>query len=60
MKSLLDIDNNICRRCHRKLKDNESIKLGFGKICYQKQLNQQKNYLFSMEETNEIITKRNI
>ena len=26
----------ICRRCHRKLKDAESKKLGFGKTCYKK------------------------
>lgn len=37
-----------CKRCHRKLKDDESKKIGFGKICYKKQLKlkDNKNYLF--------------
>ena len=41
--------SNLCRRCHRKLKDPDSKKLGFGKICYKKYLKEQKNYLFKME-----------
>ena len=57
---LSENENNLCRRCHRKLKDAESIKLGFGKICYQKQSQHQKTYLFAMEEPNETITQRNI
>jgi len=28
--------NNICRRCGRKLKNPESIELGFGSTCYKK------------------------
>ncbi len=28
--------SNICRRCGRKLKNPESIELGFGNICYKK------------------------
>lgn len=27
---------DICKRCGRKLKNPESIEVGFGKICYQK------------------------
>lgn len=38
-----------CRRCHRKLKDDKSRQLGFGPVCYEKQLINQKNYLFTME-----------
>ena len=41
--------NIICRRCHRKLKDEKSIELGFGKTCYQKYLNRKKSFLFEME-----------
>lgn len=49
----MDIDEinfNICKRCHRKLKDEQSKKLGFGPICYQKYIQKSKNYLFDMEE----------
>lgn len=46
-------DIKVCRRCHRKLKDEKSKKLGFGKICYQKYLKRKKSYLFDMEEFNE-------
>ena len=49
--------NNYCKRCHRKLKDDKSKELGFGKICYMKYL-QSKNkkvYLFNMEITNELL-----
>ena len=28
--------SDICKRCGRKLKNSESIEIGFGKICYQK------------------------
>ena len=40
-----------CKRCHRKLKDEKSKELGFGKVCYKKymQINQKKNYLFEVE-----------
>lgn len=27
---------DICKRCGRKLKNPESMEVGFGKICYQK------------------------
>lgn len=27
---------DFCLRCHRKLKNEEAKKLGYGKICYQK------------------------
>ncbi len=30
-----------CRRCGRKLKTEKSIKLGFGRVCYQKYLEEQ-------------------
>lgn len=55
--SILD-ENKICKRCHRKLKDDKSKELGFGPICYKKYLQRQKSYLFDMNENevnNEII-----
>ncbi|HLR69447.1 MAG TPA: DUF6011 domain-containing protein [Virgibacillus sp.] len=30
-----------CRRCGRKLKTEKSIELGFGRVCYQKYLEEQ-------------------
>lgn len=51
------MEKNICRRCHRKLKDEKSKELGFGKICYEKYINRKKVYLFEMEESNETIIK---
>ena len=55
LQDLIDTDNTICKRCHRKLKDMKSIKLGFGKICYAKYKQSTKNYLFELEggESNE-------
>lgn len=50
-------DVSICRRCHRKLKDENSKKLGFGKVCYQKYLKRKRYYLFEMEDNNEITIK---
>lgn len=50
-------EQDICKRCHRKLKDERSKKLGFGKVCYQKYLNKKKRYLFDVEVTNEATTK---
>ena len=52
------IDDNeeeiiLCRRCHRKLKDEESKKLGFGKICYQKYKKRNHNYLFDIPKGDE-------
>lgn len=44
-----------CRRCHRKLKDEKSRQLGFGKTCYEKYLKRKKAYLFEMEVVNETI-----
>lgn len=32
----IEYRSNICKRCGRKLKNPESIEIGFGKICYQK------------------------
>ena len=43
-------ENAICRRCHRKLKDEKSIELGFGQVCYKKYMAKKKVYLFDMEE----------
>lgn len=43
------MNTNLCRRCHRKLKDEESIKLGFGRICYLKYKQSKKAYLFELE-----------
>ena len=39
----------LCRRCHRPLKTEESKKLGFGKVCYDKYRKKKKSYLFKME-----------
>lgn len=50
-------EQGICKRCHRRLKDERSKELGFGKVCYQKYLNRKKTYLFDMEVTNETINK---
>ena len=51
-------ENIICRRCHRKLTDAESKKLGFGKICYQKYLARKRNYLFDIDmNTMKVIEK---
>jgi hypothetical protein len=32
----IEYKSNICKRCGRKLKNPESMEVGFGKICYQK------------------------
>ena len=56
MVGIMEKENcKYCNRCHRKLKDEKSKELGFGKICYEKYLKKQKTYLFEMEVTNEII-----
>lgn len=60
MDTLKDKQNLICRRCHRKLKDNISIKLGFGPVCYQKYLQKQTNYLFEMEAYDETIKQKRL
>ena len=46
-----------CKRCHRKLKDNQSKQLGYGKICYSKINKKEALYLFDIEviNKNEII-----
>lgn len=42
-----------CRRCGRKLKNEESIELGFGTICYQKYLAETKlKPLFTIRKEN--------
>lgn len=51
-------EEKLCRRCHRKLVDENSIKLGFGPTCYKKYLSRKKSYLFDLEVTNEIIKER--
>ena len=48
---------DICKRCHRKLKDEKSKELGFGKVCYKKYLKRKKSYLFDMEVNDEVIEK---
>lgn len=45
----------LCKRCHRKLKDPEQRKLGFGKVCYKKQFRNRKIHLFEMGVNNETI-----
>lgn len=41
-----------CRRCNRKLKDEESKQRGFGKLCYKKHLAalQNRRRLFTIKE----------
>lgn len=46
----------LCKRCHRKLKDEASKQLGFGKTCYKKYCRRKPTYLFEVN-TNEIINK---
>ena len=44
-----------CLRCGRKLKSEESKKLGFGKICFEKwQHETEAKKLFDMENANEL------
>ena len=54
------MENNICKRCHRKLVEDNSKKVGFGPICYHKYLERKKTYLFDMEVTNEITKQTRI
>ena len=53
MEELIIEPNLLCKRCHRKLKDDKSKTLGFGPICYNKYLKQQKTYLFEIGANNE-------
>ena len=40
-----------CLRCHRKLKNPEARKLGYGKICYEKTKSaSRKNTLFRVKQ----------
>lgn len=58
-----NLEKNIhehCSRCHRKLKDEQSKIIGYGKICYSKVCNNKSSFLFDLEVTNEITTKRNL
>lgn len=43
----------LCKRCHRKLKDDNSILLGYGPTCYRKVKSHTETYLFKMEDKNE-------
>lgn len=47
-------DNEIlrCKRCHRKLKDENSKHIGFGKVCYEKWKKLEQNYLFDIDNYN--------
>lgn len=40
----------LCKRCRRKLKDLESKRLGYGKICYAKTIAKNANFLFDIFE----------
>lgn len=53
VNSKIENENKVilCKRCNRKLKDEISKKLGYGKICYQK-IKKHNNYLFKIEEDN--------
>lgn len=49
-----------CRRCGRKLKNPESIEIGFGVICYQKYQNRKKLIpLFTLPKQEEQMNERN-
>ena len=50
-ENIIDHNDKFCKRCHRKLKDETSKRLGFGKICYNKYINSKKKYLFEIEES---------
>lgn len=41
-----NISKKLCKRCGRELKDNKSKILGFGPVCYKKQLKSESVYLF--------------
>lgn len=45
-----------CKRCSRKLKTEESQRLGYGKICYEKYKKNLEHYtlLFDIEELPEV------
>lgn len=54
-------NTDICRRCHRKLKTEESKRLGFGKTCYKKYLARKRTYLFEMNcEENVMLNERDV
>ena len=50
MENSIIVQDKFCKRCHRKLKDEKSKELGFGKICYEKHKKQNKIYLFEIKE----------
>ena len=39
-----------CLRCHRKLKNPEYRKIGYGKICLEKSKNSEKSRLFDVRK----------
>lgn len=51
MENKIIMQNEVvfCKRCHRKLKDPEHKRLGYGKICYEKVKKDNTNYLFRIE-----------
>lgn len=52
---LIKEGNLKCKRCGRKLKNPESIELGFGTVCYQKYQNRKKLIpLFKMRKQEEV------
>ena len=54
MESMSKDTDKFCRRCGRKLKDENSKKLGYGKVCYAKIKKQNCEFLFEMEKENEV------
>ena len=58
MEKNISQDIKYCKRCNRKLTDEKSKQLGYGKVCYKKIQSVTKNYLFDLEDTNEVITKK--
>ena len=54
----MDKTYDFCLRCHRRLKNEEAKKIGYGKVCYEKAKNVElKNTLFKITP---IVKKQNM
>lgn len=51
-------DKKYCKRCHRELKSDESKRLGYGKTCYARINRHQSLYLFEVEDSKCLDTKK--
>lgn len=47
---ILPTEYCVCKRCHRKLKDEKSKQLGFGKTCYNKYIKSTQIHLFEISK----------